>query len=161
MAQTLIVVSRRRLPLRPSRDQLLVKGRWSVEGGIDYFKSDADVNVSVVAQNFLMVKTAGRSFGRKKNYGLTVTVPSEPWCPVQRALQWYLAENWGIYMKFSKVYWFHVYVDMGYSNLSFRCGALFNASSIKNSDFLIFAFLCFNTNSTVGFIVLRSTSTRS
>ena len=45
--------------------------------------------------------------------------------------------------------------------LSFRCGALFNASSIRNSDFLIFAFLCFNTNSTVGFIVLSSTSTRS
>jgi hypothetical protein len=52
-----------------------------VEGGIDYyFKSDADVNVSIVAQNFLMVKTAGRSSGRKKNFGLTVTVPSEPWC---------------------------------------------------------------------------------
>jgi hypothetical protein len=45
--------------------------------------------------------------------------------------------------------------------LSLRCGALFNASSIKNSDFLIFAFLCFNTNSTVEFIVLSSTSTRS
>ena len=30
-------------------------------------------------KNFLMVKTAGRSFGRKKNYGLTVTVSSEPW----------------------------------------------------------------------------------
>jgi hypothetical protein len=42
-------------------------------------KSNADVNVSVVAQNFLMVKMAGRSFGREKNYGLTVTVSSEPW----------------------------------------------------------------------------------
>ncbi len=51
-----------------------------MEGGIDYFKSNADVNVSVVAQNFLMVKMAGQSFGRKKNYGLTVTVSSEPWC---------------------------------------------------------------------------------
>ena len=38
--------------------------------------SDADVNVSVVAQNFLMVKMARRRFGRKKNYGLTVTVLS-------------------------------------------------------------------------------------
>jgi hypothetical protein len=45
--------------------------------------------------------------------------------------------------------------------LSFRCGTLFNASSIKSSDFLIFSFLCFNTNSTVGFIVLSSTSMRS
>ena len=26
-----------------------------------------------------MVKMAGRSFGRKKNYGLTVTVSSKPW----------------------------------------------------------------------------------
>jgi hypothetical protein len=50
-----------------------------VDGGIDYFKGDADVNVSVVAQNFSMVKMAGRSFGRKKNYGLTVTVSSKPW----------------------------------------------------------------------------------
>jgi hypothetical protein len=66
MAQTSIVVLRRCLPLRPSRDPQLIKGRWSVDGGIDYFKRDADVNVSVVAQNFLMVKTAGRSFGRKK-----------------------------------------------------------------------------------------------
>jgi hypothetical protein len=49
-----------------------------VDGGIDYFNG-ADVNnVSVVAQNFLMVKMAGRRFGRKKNYGLTVTVSSEP-----------------------------------------------------------------------------------
>ncbi len=38
--------------------------------------SDADVNVSVVAQNFLMVKMARRRFGRKKNYGLNVTVLS-------------------------------------------------------------------------------------
>jgi hypothetical protein len=29
-----------------------------------------------------MVKAAGRSFGRKKNYGLTVTVSSKPWCGV-------------------------------------------------------------------------------
>ena len=43
-----------------------------VDGGIDYFKGDADVNVSIVAQNFLMVEMVGRSFGRKKNYGLTV-----------------------------------------------------------------------------------------
>ena len=27
----------------------------------------------LVAQNFLTVKMAGRSFGRKQNYGLTVT----------------------------------------------------------------------------------------
>jgi hypothetical protein len=45
--------------------------------------------------------------------------------------------------------------------LSFRCGALFNASSIRNSNFLIFAFLCFKHNSTVGFMDLSSTSTRS
>ncbi len=50
-----------------------------VDRGIDYFKRDADVNVSVIAQNFLMVKTAGQSFGRKNNYGLTVTVSSDPW----------------------------------------------------------------------------------
>jgi len=50
-----------------------------VDRGIDYFKGNADVNVSIVAQNFLMVKKAGRSFGRKKNYGLTVTVSSKPW----------------------------------------------------------------------------------
>jgi len=31
-----------------------------------YFKGDADVNISVIAQNFLMVKMAGRSFGSKK-----------------------------------------------------------------------------------------------
>jgi len=37
-----------------------------VDEGIDYFKGDADVNVSVVAQNILMVKMVGRSFGRKK-----------------------------------------------------------------------------------------------
>jgi hypothetical protein len=30
------------------------------------------------SQNFLMVKMAGRSFGREKNYGLTVTVSSTP-----------------------------------------------------------------------------------
>jgi hypothetical protein len=35
----------------------------------------------LVAQNFLMVKMAGQSFGRKQNYGLTVTVSSEEWCP--------------------------------------------------------------------------------
>jgi len=55
-----------------------MKGRWSVDGGIDYFKGDADVNVIVVAQNYLMVKMAGRSFGRK-NHGLTVTMSSKPW----------------------------------------------------------------------------------
>ncbi len=43
--------------------------------GIDYFKCDADVViVMLVAPNFLMVKMAGRSFGRKQHYGLTVTV---------------------------------------------------------------------------------------
>jgi hypothetical protein len=78
MAQTSIVVLRRCLPLRRSRDPQLMKGRWSVDWGIDYFKGDAAVNVSVVAQNFLMVKIAGRSFGRKK-YGLTVTVSSTWW----------------------------------------------------------------------------------
>ena len=54
-----------------------------VDGGIDFFNGDADVSVSVVAQNFLMVKMVERCFGRKKNYGLTVTVSSEPWCPHQ------------------------------------------------------------------------------
>jgi hypothetical protein len=49
-----------------------------VDRGIDYFKGDADVNVSIFAQNFLIVKMAGQSFGRKKNYGLTVTVSSGP-----------------------------------------------------------------------------------
>ncbi len=49
--------------------------------------SDADVNVSVVAQNFLMVKMARRSFGRKKNYGLTVTVLS-PGGARERILSW-------------------------------------------------------------------------
>jgi hypothetical protein len=53
-----------------------------VEGGIDYFKCDADVIVMLVAQNFLMVKMVGRSFGRKQNYGVTVTVSSEEWCGV-------------------------------------------------------------------------------
>jgi hypothetical protein len=33
----------------------------------------------LVAQNFLTVKMAGQSFGRKQNYGLTVTVSSEEW----------------------------------------------------------------------------------
>ena len=42
-------------------------------------KSDVDVNVSVITQNVLMVKMAGGSFGREKNYGLTVTMSSEPW----------------------------------------------------------------------------------
>ena len=37
-----------------------------MDKGIYYFKRDADVNVSVFAQNLLMVKMAGRSFGRKK-----------------------------------------------------------------------------------------------
>jgi hypothetical protein len=50
-----------------------------VDGGIDYLKSDVDVNVSIVTQNFLMVKMVGRSFGREKNYGLTVTMSFEPW----------------------------------------------------------------------------------
>ena len=50
-----------------------------VDGGIDYFKGDADVNVRLVAQNFLTVKMVGQSFERKQNYGLTVTVSSEEW----------------------------------------------------------------------------------
>jgi hypothetical protein len=67
LSKTSIVVLRRCLPLRrSSRDPQLMKGWWSVDGGIDYLKSDADVNGSIVAQNFLMVKMAGRSFGRKK-----------------------------------------------------------------------------------------------
>ncbi len=66
MAQTSMVVLRRCLPLWRSKDPQLIKGRWSVDGGIDYFKGDADVNVSIVAQNVLMVKKAGRSFGREK-----------------------------------------------------------------------------------------------
>ncbi len=53
----------------------------AIDGGIDYFNGDADVNVSVVTQNFLMVKMAGRRLGgRKTTYGLTDTVSSEPWC---------------------------------------------------------------------------------
>ena len=79
MAQTSIVVLRRCLPLRRSRDPQLIKGRWSVDRGIDYFKGDADVNVSVVAQNFLMVKMAGRSFGREKTMvWLYVTMSFKP-----------------------------------------------------------------------------------
>ena len=39
----------------------------------------------LIAQNFLMVKMAGRSFGRKKNYGLTVNVFSKPWWTVNLA----------------------------------------------------------------------------
>ncbi len=80
MAQTLIVMLRRCLSLRHSRYPQLIKWRWSVDGGIDYFNGDADENVSATAQTFLMVKMAGRRFGRKKIYGLTVTVSSEPWC---------------------------------------------------------------------------------
>jgi hypothetical protein len=63
-----------------------------VDRGIDYFKRDADVNVSFVAQNFLMVKTAGRRFGRKKNYGLTVTVSSKPWCPALEFI--FVLQSW-------------------------------------------------------------------
>ncbi len=62
-----------------SRDQLFNKQQWSVDEGIDYFNCDADVIVMLVAQNFLTVKMAGWSFGRKQNYGLTVTVSSEEW----------------------------------------------------------------------------------
>jgi hypothetical protein len=50
-----------------------------VDGGINYFKCNADVIVMLVAQNLLMVKMAGQSFGRKQNYGLTVTKSSEEW----------------------------------------------------------------------------------
>jgi hypothetical protein len=42
------------------------------------------INLSVIRMNWLAskhnLKMAGRSFGWKKNYGLTVTVSSEPWC---------------------------------------------------------------------------------
>ncbi len=62
-----------------------------VDGGIDYFKGDADVIAKLVAQNVLTVEMAGRSLGRKKNYGLTVTVSSEPWWVAQdRFLFWYV-----------------------------------------------------------------------
>ncbi len=37
-----------------------------VDRGIDYFKRDADVIVSVVAQNFLIVKQRGGVLGGKK-----------------------------------------------------------------------------------------------
>jgi hypothetical protein len=41
------------------------------------------INLSVIRMNWLAskhnLKMAGRSFGWKKNYGLTVTVSSEPW----------------------------------------------------------------------------------
>jgi hypothetical protein len=50
-----------------------------VDGGIDYFKGDVDVTVSVVTETFLMVKMGGRVLG-EKNYGLTVTVLSKEWC---------------------------------------------------------------------------------
>ncbi len=36
----------------------------------------------LIAQNFPAVEMAGRSYERKKNDGLTVTVSSEPWCAV-------------------------------------------------------------------------------
>ena len=49
---------------------------WST-GVLIILKGNADVNVSVVAQN--LVKMAGRSFGREKNYGLTVIGSSGPW----------------------------------------------------------------------------------
>jgi hypothetical protein len=43
------------------------------------------INLSVIRMNWLAskhnLKMAGRSFGWKKKYGLTVTVSSEPWCP--------------------------------------------------------------------------------
>jgi hypothetical protein len=44
-----------------------------------------------------MVKMAGCCFGRKKNYGLTVTVSSEPWCsaalqPTIRFFSFFLAD---------------------------------------------------------------------
>jgi hypothetical protein len=42
--------------------------------------------VRLIAQNFLTVKMAGRSFGRKQNYGLTVTMFSEEWWCIGRAL---------------------------------------------------------------------------
>ena len=86
MAQTSIVVLRRCLPLRRSRDPQLIKGRWSVDRGIDYFKHDADVNVSIVAQNFLMVKMAGRSFGRKKNTVWLSPCPLSPGEPYHMVL---------------------------------------------------------------------------
>jgi hypothetical protein len=41
------------------------------------------IDLSVIWMNWLAskqnLKMAGRSFGWKKNYGLTVTVSSEPW----------------------------------------------------------------------------------
>ena len=102
MAQTSIVMLRRCLPLRRSRDPQLIKGRWSVDGGIDYFKGDADVNVSVVAQNFLMVKMAGRSFGRKKTTVWLSPCPRSPsWRKRESQLSnailtiWHAAKNPG------------------------------------------------------------------
>jgi hypothetical protein len=53
-----------------------------IDGGIDFFKWDADVIVMLVAHNFLTVKMVGRSFRRKQNYGLTVTMSSEEWWDV-------------------------------------------------------------------------------
>jgi hypothetical protein len=45
------------------------------------------IDLSVIWMNWLAskqnLKMAGRSFGWKKNYGLTVTVSSEPWCTLQ------------------------------------------------------------------------------
>ncbi len=37
-----------------------------MDGGIDYFKGDVDVNVSVVAKAFLMVKMGGGVLREKK-----------------------------------------------------------------------------------------------
>ena len=47
------------------------------------------------------------------------------------------------------------------TNVSFGCGTKLNSQSINNSDFLIFTFFGFYTNSTIKFIVLSSTSVQS
>jgi hypothetical protein len=39
-----------------------------------------------------MVKTAGRRSGRKKNYGLTVTLSSKPWCPALEFI--FVLQSW-------------------------------------------------------------------
>jgi hypothetical protein len=39
------------------------------------------------------LKMAGRSFGREKNYGLTVTVSSKPWCPPAGSLRLFWREK--------------------------------------------------------------------
>jgi hypothetical protein len=51
----------------PVETNYSIRDNDRLTGVIDYFKGNADVNVRLVAQNFLTVKMAGWSFGRKQN----------------------------------------------------------------------------------------------